>query len=69
MLRQIRGRGDDLGDARLVVGAEQRRARRGDDVVPMQLASSGMSLLAEDGGRIVRQHEVAAVVVRDARSA
>ena len=33
MGRQVRDRGHDLGDARLVVGAQQRVAARADDVV------------------------------------
>ena len=53
---------DDLGDAGLVVGAEQRRARGGDDVVAICSASAGMSAQPQHHGGIVRQHQIAAVV-------
>src|SRR5688500_19927337 len=57
----IRGR-DDLRDARLVVRAEQRQARGGHDVVAVPGGERGYLSLPEDHGRIVGQHEVAAIV-------
>ena len=69
MRDQIGRRRDDFRDAGLVVGAEQRRARRGDDVVADLLGERRVVGEPQDRGRIVGQHEVAAVVVRGARSA
>ena len=60
---QVLGRGDDLGDPRLVVGAEQGGARGGDDVVADPLLEIGDVGRAQDRGRIVRQHQVLPLVV------
>ena len=63
MRHQVLGRGHDLGDAGLVVGAEQRRARGGDDVVADLRGERGIVGGAQHRRRIVGQHQVAAVVV------
>ena len=53
MRDEVRGRRDDLRDAGLVVGAEQRRARRGDDVVADLLGERRDLRQTQHGGRIV----------------
>ena len=62
MRHQVLGRRHDFGDAGLVVGAEQRRPRRGDDVVADLLGQRGDVGQPQHGGRIVGQDQVAAVV-------
>ena len=74
MRDEIGGGRHDLGDAGLVVGAEQRRAGRGDDVVADLLGERGIVRQPQHRRRIVRQHEIAAVVAAvddrlDARAA
>ncbi len=56
-------RGHHLGDAGLVVGAEQRRAGGGDDRAPDLLGERRVVGEAEDGGRIVGQDEILPPVV------
>ena len=58
---QKRGRRHDLGDAALVVGAEERRARGGHDVVAHTLAEVRRVGHAKHGRGVIGQHEVAAV--------
>ena len=58
----------DLGKAGLVVGAEQRGAVGGDDVVADLVGQRGMLGGADHLGRVGRQHDIAAAVV-PARSA
>ena len=55
------GGGHDLGDAGLVVGSEERRPVRGDDVVPDSLGQELARRRRED--RAAREHDLAAVVV------
>ena len=62
MGREVRDRGHHLGHAGLVVGAEQRVAARGDDVVADRVAQLGHPLGLEHGPA-ARQRDVAAVVV------
>ena len=59
---EVGDRGHDLGHARLVVGAEQRVAARGDDVVPDGVAQLGHPLRVEHGAA-ARQRDDPAVVV------
>ena len=59
---QILDRRHDLGDAGLVVSAEQRRAGRGDDVVADTFGERGNVGGAQDDGRVIRQPQIAAVV-------
>ena len=65
VLREVRDGGDDLRHARLVVGAEERRPVRGDEVV----ADAGGELLAlvrvEHLGGVAGQDDPAAVVGTD----
>ena len=63
MCRQIGDGAHDLGDAGLVVGAEERRAVGGDDVVADPFGEDRVVGCAQHLARIARQHEVAAVVV------
>ena len=56
------GRRHDRGDAALVVGAKQRGAGRGDDVVAEAFAEVGHVGNAQNGLRIVGQDQVTAVV-------
>ena len=53
----------DLGDAGLVVRAEERLAVRGDDVVPDPLPEEPARGGGDRLGRVAREHELAAVVV------
>ena len=53
----------DLGYARLVVGAQQRRAVGGDDVVADLVVQFRMLADLDDPLRIARQHDVAAGIV------
>ena len=62
MRDEMGGRRHDLGDAGLVVGAEQRRARRGDDVVADLVCERGTVGQPQHGRRIVGQHEIAPIV-------
>ena len=55
----------DLGDAGLVVGAEQRGAVGGDDVVADLIGQRRIVGDADDLRRIARQHDVAAAIVLD----
>src|SRR5260221_1411780 len=55
----------DLGDAGLVVGAEQRRVVRRDDVDADLNAERGMVLDADNLHRVARQHNVAATIIPD----
>ena len=55
----------DLGKAGLVVGAEQRGAVGGDDIVADLIGEGGMFRGADDLGRIGLQHDVAATVIPD----
>ncbi len=64
MLDQETRRVHDLGDAGLVVGAQQRGAVGGDDVVADLVAQLRMFVDTDDLGRIRRQHDVAALIVR-----
>ena len=63
MRDEIVGGGDDLRDAGLVVGAEQRRARCRDDVVPDLCRQLRMVRRAQHRRWIVGQHDVASVPV------
>ncbi len=63
MLLQVGGRFHDHGQARLVVGAQQRVAVGGDDRPPFERFELGVIGDADDGPRIARQGDVAAVVV------
>lgn len=62
MRQQIRGGRDDLGHAGFVIGAEQRGARRGDDVVAVALRQIWRVGLTQHHAGHVGQHEIAAVV-------
>ena len=62
MLDEPLGGGHDLGDAGLVVGAEERRPVRGDDVVADSLGQELARRRREDL-RVAREHDLAAVVV------
>ncbi|MEZ5285898.1 MAG: hypothetical protein R2712_14045 [Vicinamibacterales bacterium] len=62
MRQQVLGGRHDLGDTTLVVGAEQRRPRRGDDVVAEALAEIGGVGNPEDRRGVVRQDQVSSVV-------
>ena len=62
MGHQVLGGGDDLGHARLVVGAEQRVPDAVTMSWPMCAASDGSSARAQHRRGIVGQHEVAPVV-------
>ena len=53
----------DLGDARLVIGAQQRRAVAGDDVVADLVPQRGIFGDADDLRGIAGQHDVAALIV------
>ncbi len=64
MLDQETRRIHDLGDAGLVVGAQQRGAVGGDDVVADLVAQRRVLVDADDLGRVRRQHDVAALIVR-----
>ena len=55
----------DLGEAGLVVGAEQRGAVDGDDVVADLVGQRRMFGGADHLGRIGRQHDVAAAIIFD----
>ena len=57
----------DLGDARLVVGAQKRRAVREDHVLALVLQDVGELLGAEDDVLLDVEHHVAAVVAHDLR--
>ena len=59
---QVRDRGHDLGDARLVVGAEQGRAVGGDEIVSELPLQQGQLLRIEHDARIAGQDDAAAVV-------
>ena len=63
MGHQILGGGDDLGDARLVVGAEQRQPGGGDDIVADVRGERRVVCCPQHGRWIVGQHQVAPVVV------
>ena len=63
MRDQVLGRSHDRRDAGLVVRAEQRRARRRDDVVPDLRGEFGPIRRAQHRRRIVGQHDVVAVPV------
>ena len=63
MLQQVLDRRHDLGDAGLVVRAEQGRAGRRDDVVADACSKCRIINRAQHHRRIVWQHEVAAVVL------
>ena len=56
------GRRHDFGDAGLVVRAEQRRPRRGHDVVAHLIGQCGDVVQPQDRGRVVGQYQVTAVV-------
>ncbi len=60
---QMRGRRHDLGDAGFVVGPEQSRPRRGHDVVAELLSQRRVVFEPQNGSGIVRQDEVAAIVL------
>ena len=66
-IRKCRGI-HDLGDAGLVVGAEQGGAVGGDDVVADLVGERRMVGDADHLRRIARQHDVAALIIA-ARSA
>ena len=53
---------DDFGDPRLVVGTEQGRPRRRDDVVAHLLGEGRIVGEPQHDRRIVRKHEIAAIV-------
>ena len=53
----------DFGDARFVVGTEQRRAVGGDDVVANQILQLGILCRRDHLRWIFRQHNVAALVI------
>jgi len=53
----------DFGDARLVVGAEQRGAVGGDDVAPDLIGERGVVCRTNDLCRIGGQHDIATAVV------
>ncbi|OQC36253.1 MAG: hypothetical protein BWX64_02159 [Acidobacteria bacterium ADurb.Bin051] len=57
------GGGDDLRHPRLVVGAEERGSRGGHDVVADLLGQVRVVGVAQDRGRVVRQHQVLPLVV------
>ena len=63
ILNQELRRVHDLGEAGLVVGAEQRGAVRRDDVVADLVGEGGMLRRADHLGRIARQHDIAAAIV------
>ena len=60
--QMLRG-GHDLRHTGFVVRPKQRQARCGDDVVAALLGELGIGRFAEHHRRVVRQHEIAAVVV------
>ena len=55
----------DFGKAGLVVGAEQRGAVRGDDIVADLILKRGMIRNADDLRRVARQYDVVAPIVPD----
>ncbi len=65
MRHQERGGVHDLGQAGLVVGAEQRGAVSGDDVVADLIGERRMLGGADHLGGVARQHDVAAAIVFD----
>ncbi len=62
VLLQVGDGGDDLGDARLVVGAEQRGAVGGDELVADVVGERGALLGVERDVRIARQRQPPALV-------
>ena len=62
VIHEVLGGRDDFGDARLVVGPEQRVSGRGDDIVTDVCRERRIVSRAQHRRRIVRQHDVAPVV-------
>jgi len=58
---QVLGGGDDFGDTSLVVGPEERRARRRDDVMADLFGESRDLTLPKHRIRRIREHDVRAV--------
>ena len=63
MTNQVFGGRHDCRHSRLVVGAEQGGARRSHDVVADLRGECRLVAHAQDGRRVIRQHDVTAVVL------
>src|SRR5262249_52395568 len=65
LLPEMSGQFHDHGQARLVVGAQERRAVAGDDRAADELAQLGIVGDADDLRLVAGQREVAAIIVSD----